>query len=593
MRKRAFATALPALITAAVLSLAGAVPASASTQTYTQVLDSLSVATPNPAGYERSAFTLWIDADHDGCDTRAEVLKAESLVPVTTNSSCTVQAGEWNSWYDGATWTNASDVDIDHLVPLAEAWASGAYAWTAEQREAYANDLAYDHTLEAVTDNVNQSKGDRDPAAWLPALNQCRYAQYWVTVKDRWNLTVDAAERAALDRLLSGTCGADVVTDFPPKAGTVVEPGDPAPAVERYAGADRYSTAVAVSQHYPAGVPVAYIATGLSYPDALSAAPAAAAQGGPLLLTAAASVPSVVQHELVRLKPQHIIVVGGTSVVSAKVYSQLEALAPSIERYAGADRYATSRIINQAVFASGAQSVFVATGQNYPDALTASAVAGGLPGPVVLVPGNAKSINSSTAWLLSKVLQPSTIDIAGGTAVVSTGIENSLRAIATTYRYSGADRYATSQAINAAEFESAPTVYFATGTGFADALAGAAIAGRDRAPLFVVPSTCVPSALISRLAALGTEHRILLGGTSALSTGVQSLTACASPAPTPTPTPPTKPANPGDVRNCSDFQTYQQAYSWYITYVNAGYGDVAKLDADHDGIPCESLPGAP
>ncbi len=69
----------------------------------------------------------------------------------------------WYSPYDGATWTAASDVDIDHMVPLAEAWASGAWAWTTSQRQTYANDLGGPE-LWAVTDSVSQSKGDKDPA---------------------------------------------------------------------------------------------------------------------------------------------------------------------------------------------------------------------------------------------------------------------------------------------------------------------------------------------------------------------------------------------------------------------------------------------
>lgn len=167
--------------------------------------------------YDRSYFTHWIDANSDGCDTRAEVLKAESLVPVTYSSGCTVATGQWYSWYDGATWTNASDVDIDHLVPLSEAWKSGAWNWTADQRQAFANDLGYAHALEAVTDNVNQSKGDQDPATWMPTLEQCNYAIDWVTQKWRWNLSVDDNERSLLGTYLNGTqCGTTSVP-LPPK----------------------------------------------------------------------------------------------------------------------------------------------------------------------------------------------------------------------------------------------------------------------------------------------------------------------------------------------------------------------------------------
>ena len=132
---------------------------------------------------------------------------------VVVNSSCAPTAGSWRSPYDGATWTNPADVDIDHMVPLAEAWSSGAWGWSASRRQSYANDLGGPE-LWAVTDNVNQSKSDRDPASWLPPLGsaRCRYVIEWVQVKYRWRLSIDTAERDALASWLSGTCGSTTVT---------------------------------------------------------------------------------------------------------------------------------------------------------------------------------------------------------------------------------------------------------------------------------------------------------------------------------------------------------------------------------------------
>jgi hypothetical protein len=162
--------------------------------------------------YNRAYFEHWIDADGDGCDTRAEVLLEESFIPATTGPGCTVLTGQWDSRYDGASWTAASDVDIDHMVPLAEAWRSVAWSWTVEQRTAFANDLGYAHSLEAMTDSLNQSKGDKDPATWMPAVNQCDYAINWVTTKWRWNIGVDPEERTALEGYLNGTqCGTTAV----------------------------------------------------------------------------------------------------------------------------------------------------------------------------------------------------------------------------------------------------------------------------------------------------------------------------------------------------------------------------------------------
>jgi hypothetical protein len=163
----------------------------------------LPVAREHRAGYDRDKFHAWVDADGDCLDTRAEVLTDESLAPVT--GGCTIDTGRWYSYYDAVTWTQASDVDIDHLVPLAEAWDSGARTWTAKTRERYANDLGDRRTLVAVTDNVNESKGDQDIAEWLPDHGQCRYVREWTAVKTRWSLHVDRAEKQAMRRL-AGDC---------------------------------------------------------------------------------------------------------------------------------------------------------------------------------------------------------------------------------------------------------------------------------------------------------------------------------------------------------------------------------------------------
>src|SRR5690606_8089996 len=145
----------------------------------------------------------------------------------------------------------------------------------------------------------------------------------------------------------------------------------PAPApynsgANRLSGPDRYSTAVAIASRYSPRVPVVYIAAGTNYPDALSAGPAAAVQGGPLLLTPPSTLPAAVRAEIERLAPDLIVVAGGTGVVSPSVYSQLSSLAPEIRRDSGANRYETSRVINERAFPGGADAAYVATGANFP-----------------------------------------------------------------------------------------------------------------------------------------------------------------------------------------------------------------------------------
>jgi hypothetical protein len=166
----------------------------------------LPVAAEVRTGYDRSLVPLWIDADGDGCNTRFEVLIAEATTAPAVGSGCRLTGGRWLSYYDNATWTDPADLDIDHLVPLAEAWDSGARTWTTAQRRGYANDLGDGRDLVAVTDNVNQAKGDQDPAGWMPAYPpaRCRYVGEWVAVKLRWRLTVDTAEKSALTSLVAG-----------------------------------------------------------------------------------------------------------------------------------------------------------------------------------------------------------------------------------------------------------------------------------------------------------------------------------------------------------------------------------------------------
>jgi len=186
-----------------------AVPAAASADDYSaplrQAITDLKVAKEVRTGYDRDLFPHWVDADGDGCDTRDEVLIAEAVDPVTVGDGCSLSGGRWFSYYDHVSWTDPGRIDIDHLVPLAEAWDSAARSWSTKTRQAYANDLGDHRTLVGVTDTVNESKGDRDPAEWMPEHGTCRYLREWVAVKHRWRLKVDRVERRSL-RSLSADC---------------------------------------------------------------------------------------------------------------------------------------------------------------------------------------------------------------------------------------------------------------------------------------------------------------------------------------------------------------------------------------------------
>ena len=154
----------------------------------------IEIAEDQIGGYARSAFKHWIDADRDGCNTRYEVLISEAKVAPKVGSRCALTGGKWRSSYDGKIFTSPTGLDIDHMVPLAEAWRSGAWAWSPDERMEFANDLEFSATLIAVTAGANRSKGDRDVAKWLPAKAKCRYIANWIAVKSRFALTVDLVE---------------------------------------------------------------------------------------------------------------------------------------------------------------------------------------------------------------------------------------------------------------------------------------------------------------------------------------------------------------------------------------------------------------
>jgi hypothetical protein len=173
----------------------------------------LTIAADQIGGYSRSLFKHWIDVDKDGCNTRYEVLIAEAIVKPKVSAGCYLTGGRWRSSYDGKVFTNPTGLDIDHMVPLAEAWRSGAWAWTATQRMDFANDLEDSRSLIAVTASLNRSKGDRDVAVWLPLRAQCNYISNWIAVKWRFDLTVDPIEGEFLQSKITACKITNVIID--------------------------------------------------------------------------------------------------------------------------------------------------------------------------------------------------------------------------------------------------------------------------------------------------------------------------------------------------------------------------------------------
>jgi putative cell wall-binding protein len=309
-----------------------------------------------------------------------------------------------------------------------------------------------------------------------------------------------------------------------------------APTVTRYQGADRYATSAAiVDASYSPGVPVAYIATGLNFPDALAGGAAAANEGGPLLLVQPDAIPAPVATELQRLTPGRIVVLGGLQAVNDAVASALQSYTSgTVTRIAGADRYQTAASL-AATFPTGSP-VYVATGANFPDALAATAAAAVQHAAILLTdPAN---LPPATAAELA-ALQPSSITIVGAAGAVSAAVAQQLAPYsATVTRISGADRYATAAAIAASAFPAATGIFLAAGGGFADALTGGPAAGLLGEPLLLAAPSCLPTATAAEVSALAPSTVTLLGGTAALGAGVEALTTCpVAPVPTPAPAP--------------------------------------------------------
>ncbi|KAH9475468.1 putative secreted protein [Psilocybe cubensis] len=196
--------AVAAAISSSVASvLPRALPTPVSVATAKTYLAALTVeAESNSPAYNRDLFKHWTTVS-GSCNTRETVLKRDGT-NVVVGSNCAATSGSWVSPYDNVPTNLASDLDIDHVVPLKEAWVSGARTWTNAQREAFANDLVRPQLI-AVTDSLNQAKGDKDPAEWMVPLAsyRCTYVRAWIHVKYHYKLSVDQAEKTALTNYIN------------------------------------------------------------------------------------------------------------------------------------------------------------------------------------------------------------------------------------------------------------------------------------------------------------------------------------------------------------------------------------------------------
>ena len=295
-------------------------------------------------------------------------------------------------------------------------------------------------------------------------------------------------------------------------------------AAPRVGSVDRYATAALLSaSHFARGVPVAYIASGSGFADALSGGSAAAVGPGPLLLTASTALPPATATELARLAPARIVVLGGPAVVSDTVLVALaDYTTGSVTRIAGSDRYATAARISAAAFAPGVAVAYVASGGSFPDALAGGAAAAHMHGPILLTkPG---ILPPATAAELTR-LAPGRIVVLGGPSMVSDAVVARLDSLTagSAARIAGPDRYATAAAVSVSTYPAqVATIYVATGSGFADGLAAGPVAGLAGGPLLLVGRDALPAVVIAEIRRLDPSTVVVVGGSGSVSEAVRS-----------------------------------------------------------------------
>lgn len=388
-----------------------------------------------------------------------------------------------DSWIADQTWTSGSTT-----------WADPGGGVVVRYRDLESDSQAESYVLDFHADGVVSPTG-RHPGM--------EAGQSWTS----------PGNLMRLDVLSTASTGASIKVTFPGLT-----------KVERWSGKDRFAvSAVTSARTFAPGVAVAYVASGQVYPDALSGAPVAGMNGGPILLVDTDSVPGVIQAELRRLHPARIVVLGGPATVSDGVVSKLVGYTTGgVSRWSGADRFATSATISANSFAPGVPTAYIASGRVFTDALSGAPVAGKNDSPVLLV--DTTTVPAPIAAELTR-LRPGRIVIFGGTTTVSTAVETRLRSFTSgqVVRWSGPDRFAASAAISSVNYGPGVShLFIASGRVFPDALSGAPVAGLNRGPILLVDTDRLPSAVSTEIQRLQPKRIIVLGGPSTVSEAVRA-----------------------------------------------------------------------
>lgn len=309
---------------------------------------------------------------------------------------------------------------------------------------------------------------------------------------------------------------------------------------DRIAGGDRHGTAVEISKLMtPGSIGTVFVASGESYPDAIVGGAIAGAYGYPVLLTGRTSLSAKVRAELERLEPLYIVLLGGPKAISYAVEDELGKFG-HVTRLEGPNRYATAVMASRWGYEPGLRVAYLASGQNFADALSGGVAAARTDGPVLLT--KSTQLSAETAAHLAE-FKPRRIVILGGEAAVSQRVAEQAAQFAPVVRVAGPDRYATSAAVSATNYTKASTVLVASGTTFPDALSGTPLAAKLRAPILLVKEDSVPTSVCNEVRRLGPSKVIALGGKQVVSDAViAAAQKCAGPntakpvQPEPTPT---------------------------------------------------------
>lgn len=405
---------------------------------------------------------------------------------------------------------------------------SVAQAWTVKQ--ASANAMSH-----------NPSYSTQIPSGWRWAgenvaegFDYSNVVEGWLTSPGHYkNIMNDKATHIGIGIAFSSSDRAYFTQNFAayssdPDGGAAPAAAAPsATTTSRLYGSDRYATAGKILDKWSSAGTL-YIASGAVFPDALSASAIAGHTNDPVMIVPPTGLTSNLLASAKRLNPKRIVIMGGTGAVSDHVVKQLRKSLPnaSYTRIAGADRYQTAQQAVDKLWSGSVRHVYLAVGSNFPDALAAAPAA--ITQGAAIIPVKGSQPGKELLALLKKK-GVAKITIVGSTGVIPSSFADTLKSSGySVTRIGGADRYATAEAIAKSVFPgSQSTTYLATGANFADALAAAALAGKQHAPLLLSRSSCLPGGTAAYLRSSNTKQAILLGGPAIISTAVEKhLASC-------------------------------------------------------------------